>query len=587
MLRSPFFYCIIFLFLLSCEEKKPINIKTEAIQKKALTLRDEAIENYDKQNFNTAFYQFNKSKALYNAIKDSAKVSYILIRIAEIHQRNGDYYGSKEVLTEALQTIPFIKKNGDYPASINNYLGIADKELSLYDDAIYYYKLAANEYSDPLLKQAPIQNIAAVYIQQKKYDEAIPILDSLLQSLSSKDLKDKATPNDKSILLDNLGYAYFKDGIENKGLHLMNEGLKIRIDTKDTYGSIESYLHLADYYSKKDKKISDENALLAYKVATKLNSIDERLEALQILISNDNTANTPNYTQKYFTLNDSIIKIRNNFKNKSAKIKYDAKKEKDENEKLRLEKAENQLSLQRAKYLKIVFAIVFVFLVILIFILIRYYKNKNKAIEFKTSYNTETRIAKKIHDELANDVFQVIAFAESQPLYAENTKENLLQKLDDIYSRVRGISRENNSIDTGANFTRSIKEMLSAYNTRERNIMVTNLEDINWEGIDDIKKITISRILQELMVNMKKHSKASLVVIRFESDQKSIFVNYMDNGIGCEKSMILKNGLQNMANRILAVNGTFDIETEPDKGFKVKISMPEQTQIKVKEKFAY
>lgn len=49
----------------------------------------------------------------------------------------------------------------------------------------------------------------------------------------------------------------------------------------------------------------------------------------------------------------------------------------------------------------------------------------------------------------------------------------------------------------------------------------------------------------------------------------------------------MKNGLQNMSNRILAVNGTFDIDTEPNKGFKVKIVMPEQTQIKVKEKFAY
>ncbi|MDQ8012776.1 MAG: ATP-binding protein [Flavobacterium nitrogenifigens] len=583
MLRSPFFYFIILLFLFSCEEKKTINPKIESIEKEALFFRNKAIENFDKQNFNTSYNLYNKSKALYEIIKDSANISYIYIKIADIHQRNGDYYGSKEIITEAL---PYIKK-GVYSASANNSLGIADKELSLYNDAIFYYKKAANEFTDPLLQQGPLQNMAVVYTLQKKYDKAIPILDSLLQSLSSKNLREKAKPEDKSVLLDNLGYAYFKNGMENKGFHLMNEGLQIRIDNEDTYGSIESYLHLADYYSKKDIKKSDENALLAYQASTKLNSIDERLEALQILISNDNSPNTAKYTQKYFTLNDSIIKVRNNFKNKSAKIKYDAKKEKDENEKLRLEKAENQLSLQRAKYLKIVSVIVFAFLVILIFILIRYYKNKNKAIEFKTSYNTETRIAKKIHDELANDVFQVIAFAESQPLSVENTKENLLQKLDDIYSRVRGISRENNSIDTGANFTHSIKEMLSAYNTRERNIMVTNLENINWENIDDIKKITISRILQELMVNMKKHSEASIVVIRFESDQKSISISYRDNGKGCEKSMVVKNGLQNMSNRILAVNGTFDIETEPDKGFKVKISMPEQTQIKVKEKFAY
>ncbi|MFD2940666.1 tetratricopeptide repeat-containing sensor histidine kinase [Flavobacterium notoginsengisoli] len=578
MLRSPFFYFIIPLFLFSCQEKKIINNDNESIRKEALTLRDKADENYQKQNFNTAFYEFNKSKLLFETIKDSSNLGYVLIQMATIQQVNGDYYGSKETVTEALT---YSKKNKSFASSINNALGIADKELSLYDDAIFYYEESANESLDFEGKQGPLNNIAAVYIQQKKYDKAITILEFLLESPSSKKLlmyKDKR--NKKARYQDNLGYAYFKKGVNEKGFRLMNEGLQIRKEINDTYSSIESYLHLADYYSKKDLQKSDENALLAYNTATKLNSVDERLEALQILISNNHSAQDTKYVQKYFSLNDSIIKVRNNFKNKFAKIKYDSKKEKDENEKLRLEKAENELSLQKASYMRIVFVIVFVFLVILIAILIRYYKNKNKAIELKTSYDTETRIAKKIHDELANDVFNVIAFTESQSLSTENTKENLLQKLDDIYGRVRGISRENNSIDTGINFTRSIKEMLSAYNTHERNIIVTNLEEINWESIDDMKKITISRILQELMVNMKKHSKANLVVIKFESDLKTIFINYMDNGVGCEKSTIVKNGLQNMVNRIIAVNGTIDLETEPDKGFRVKITMPEQTLIK-------
>ncbi|WP_307777151.1 tetratricopeptide repeat-containing sensor histidine kinase [Flavobacterium panacis] len=539
-------------------------------------MRDRADENYQKENFNTAFYEFNKSKALFETLKDSANISYVLIQMASIQQVNGDYYGSKETVTEALpyaKSLPHIKKK-DHISCINNTLGIADKELSLYDDAIFYYKESVKESESPEGEQAPLSNIAAVYIHQKKYNEAIKLLESILDE---KFIKDKSKERSKARMQDNLGYAYFNTGMDEKGFHLMDNALQLKNEIKDGYGSIESYLHLADYYSKKDIKKSDENALLAYKTATKLNSVDERLEALQILISNDNSSNTTNYVQRYFTLNDSIIKVRNNFKNKFAKIKYDSKKEKDENEKLRLEKAENQLSLDRAKYMRIVFVIVFFFLVVLIAILIRYYKNKNKAIELKTSYDTETRIAKKIHDELANDVFQVIAFAESQPLSTENTKENLLQKLDDIYGRVRGISRENNSIDTGINFTHSIKEMLSAYNTRERNIMVTNIEQINWEAIDEMKKITISRILQELMVNMKKHSEANLVVIKFDSDLKSIFINYTDNGKGCEKNTIIKNGLQNMANRILAVNGSIDIDTEPNKGFKVKIAMPEQT----------
>jgi len=568
MLRSPFFYFITFLFLFSCKEEKTVNTNIESIKKEALTLRNKALENYNKQNFNTAFDEFNKSKILYETLKDSANIGYALILMGSIQQVNGDYYGSKETVTEALS---YVKKKSVYTAEINNRLGIADKELSLYDDAISYYKAAADDYKDSLDKLDPLSNIAAVYIQQKKYDNAIALLESIL---SKKISKEEAQATEDVVLIDNLGYAYFKKGTDEKGFSLMNKALQIRNEFKDTYGSIASYLHLADYYAQKDIQKSNENALAAYNTATKLNSVDERLEALQILISNDHSAQNGKYVQRYFTLNDSIIKVRNNFKNKFAKIKYDAKKEKDENAKLRLEKAENLLSLQKATYLRIVFVIIFVFLVILIFILIRYYKNKNKAIEFKTSYNTETRIAKKIHDELANDVFHVIAFAESQPLSTESTKENLLQKLDDIYGRVRGISRENNKIETGTDFIKSLKDMLSTYNTSERNIMVTNLESIHWESIDEIKKITISRVLQELMVNMKKHSEANLVVIKFESDPKSIVINYTDNGKGCEKNLMIKNGLQNMETRIQAVKGTIDFDTEPGKGFRAKIVMP-------------
>ena len=92
----------------------------------------------------------------------------------------------------------------------------------------------------------------------------------------------------------------------------------------------------------------------------------------------------------------------------------------------------------------------------MILILYYYLTSKANREKIEAEYNSETRISKKIHDELANDVFHVIAYAESQSLSAESTKENLLQKLDDIYGRVRGISRENNKIDTGTDFIKSL-----------------------------------------------------------------------------------------------------------------------------------
>lgn len=573
MLRSPFFYLFTFLLLFSCKEKTLTNInKSKPTQKEAINFRDKGILNFEKKNLNVAFLNFNKAKIISETIRDTANIAYNLIRMASIQQITGDYYGSKETLTEAL---PYIKRRDIFSVSVNNFFGIADKELSLYNDAIYYYKEAIKDCTDSISKQSPLNNIAAVYIKQEKYEKAITILESIL---NRKFLDASAHTTSKSRVQDNLGYAYFKKGKNNKGLLLMTESLKTRSLHNDSYGSIESYLHLAEYYTKTDSKKSNQYALDAYKSATKLNSIDERLRALQFLILNDFSRKNIEYAKKYITLNDSIIKIRNNYKNKFAKIKYDSKKEKDENQKLRLEKAENLVALKEAEKEKIILyasiiitSIAFVFLG---FYLRKRYNHKTRLVEIKTAYDTETRIAKDIHDELANDVFHTITYTQTQPLTTENSKETLLQKLNHIYSRVRGISRENSNVDTGSNYSASLKEMLSTYNSNSTNVIITNIEKINWDNIEDEKKVTIHRVLQELMINMKKHSEALLVVIKFESKSNSLIIDYTDNGKGCEKSKIIKNGLQNMENRILATKGTITFDTQPDKGFKAKITLP-------------
>jgi len=564
MLRSPFFYFLGFLLILSCTEKEPVSITPKSTTNHAISLREKAESSLQNKNYNTAFYNFNKSKIAFETAKDSANVVYNLIQMASIQQINGDYYGSKETLTEAL---PLIKKKDIYSASINNFFGIADKELSLYDDALFYYNEAIKDSNDDA-KTSPLNNIAVIYILQKKYHDAIAILESIL---SENQISEKS----KGRALDNLGYAYFKAGQKEKGLDLMKKGLKIRNQSSDLYASIGSFLHLADFYSKTNIAKSNKYAQKAYNIATSLNSVDERLKSLAILISNGSGTI---YSKKYIAINDSITSIRNNFKNKFAKIKYDSKKEKDENQKLHLEKAEDLVAIKEGEKENIIlYSIVLaisIFIVFLILYLTKRHKHKTRLVEIKTAYSTETRIAKDIHDGLANDVFHAITYTQTQPLNSDNTKDTLLQKLDAIYSRVRGISRENNDIDTGSNFPLNLKETLSTYNNSETNVSINSLEKINWDSIEDLKKIAIQRVLHELMVNMKKHSEASVVFLKFESTTNDLLINYTDNGKGCEKSKIIKNGLQNMENRILAVKGTITFDTEPDKGFKVKISMP-------------
>ena len=207
--------------------------------------------------------------------------------------------------------------------------------------------------------------------------------------------------------------------------------------------------------------------------------------------------------------------------------------------------------------------------------LYNFLKAVSKKEKIQASYETETRIAKKLHDELANDVYQTMAFAETQDLASSQNKELLLNNLDTIYSRTRNISQENSVIETGLQFVAGLKEMISGFNTDVVSIVINSMDAVNWNSLEINKKIVVYRVLQELLVNMKKHSQCSLVVITFKIIENKLQIDYSDNGLGAtfdkKKS---GNGLQNVENRILAINGTITFDTKPDKGFKTSFTIP-------------
>ena len=82
-------------------------------------------------------------------------------------------------------------------------------------------------------------------------------------------------------------------------------------------------------------------------------------------------------------------------------------------------------------------------------------------------------------------------------------------------------------------------------------------------------------VIQELLVNMKKHSKCSLVVLTFKQSEKKLQIDYTDNGIGATiEQLNSKNGLQNIENRIQAIKGIITFDTKSEKGFKVHFMFP-------------
>ncbi|RKS23165.1 tetratricopeptide repeat protein [Flavobacterium endophyticum] len=565
MVRSPFFILLLFFFF-SCEKRQTISSTfsqeiEDVIQAKAWQKKAKKFE--EAKEYDSAVYYYVKSKNIFIKEKENTgNITYNCVQAAWILQVVGDYIGSEEMLTEAEKYNP--KKDINYAASIANLYGIIEKENGHYDEAIQNYKKVLSFTKDPLARLSPLNNMATIYIATNKYNKAIDILDGILKSkiLETDTLQDK-----KARYMDNLGYAVYKSGRDKEGLSLMEKALSMRNKIGDTYGSIESYLHLTDYHKNSSPQQSIQYAKMAYKNATDVHSVDERLEALSFLMVSDHEKDARKYASTYQKVNDSIITIRNNEKKQFAKIIFDSTNEKEENQKLRAEKAEDSLKM----------IVISTILLLLIIAVSRYYRNKNRIERqrgIKAVYDTETRISKKLHDELANDVFQVMSFAETQNLENPNKKELLLDNLDKIYGNARNISRENSSIDTGEDFDSELKQMLVNYENGGLKVIIKNSPEINWAKLPSTSKVAVFRVLQELMVNMKKHSQSTIVVISFETIKNALQIKYSDNGIGFSNKLSLKNGLQNAETRIKAINGVITFDTETEKGFKVKITIP-------------
>ena len=541
----PIFIIVVFSIFISCNKKidNPKNEKYSLNISKALAFND-------KQELDSAYYYFYKAKEVCSD-QEKERMVYALYFLAAIQQKRCAFSESEATATKIISILPSYKNiNTTY-----NLIGLSHLEQYNYDSAHKYFNLAKSKASTQKDKFIYINNIAYTYLESKQYNKA----EQLLLTISKEDSLVQDKPNYAKVL-DNLGYAYFK--VNNpRAIDYFNQSLKIRDSIKDNSEIIASYIHMSEYYLKSNLKLATDFAQKAYNAATAINSPDDRIEAIKFLIASSNSNEIKSLALKQMSISDSINKVRQNSKTQFAKIKYDAT--------IALKESERQKS-QKQLYLSL-----FIFVTTLSLFIFYGIRAKNKQKLRKATYDTETRISKKLHDELANDVFNAMTYADTQDLNNPTNKEFLLENLDKIYTQSRNISKENSQIDTGDNFEAVLKAMLSSYNSNKINIIIkNNTSSTDWFKLQKESKIVIYRTLQELMVNMRKHSQCSLVVIGFDTYKKGVEINYSDNGIGCPEMLNFKKGLQNAENRILSINGTITFETETNKGFKAKLKIP-------------
>ncbi|SDL35279.1 hypothetical protein SAMN04488034_103288 [Salinimicrobium catena] len=507
-----------------------------------------------EQAFKNAFI----ARQLNLSMGDTAPAARRSFDLAHVQIDMGDYPGSQESAAEALQYLN-PRKDSIFISAAHNLIGLAYMDQGFNEDAIKEFRNALSFAARKRDSLTFLHNIAIAYKNQEKYDDAIEIL----EELASSKIPDTAS---KSRFIDNLAYTrWLRDSTERVD-SLFFQALAMREQIKDTLGLNTNYSHLTHYFENKNKDQALKYARASLEMAEATSVVSE-VSALKKLISLTKGKERENYVERYMFLHDSIDEANLKAKNYFAKIRLDEKKKQQEINTLEEINYKQALEAQKLENRNLLSSFLAIFIALSAAILFYFLKQRSKRERIKGIYLTERRISKRIHDELANDMYDLMSSMEQEA--SRETKDKLAR----IYYRTRDISRENSSIDTGAEYIDSLVAIISSLAGKAR-IILKGERSVNWQRLEEEKKIVIYRVLQELMVNMKKHSDAQFVAISFSTEGKWLNIDYKDNGKGCDGSLKNGNGLINVRNRISSVDGKIEIGSEKGKGFKVNMRIP-------------
>lgn len=498
----------------------------------------------------SSYYYFNR---VINTSKDSLELGWAYNKIALIQSALGDLFGSQESLLLSLRYLhPEKASNLKCLISDYNELGNTSVDLGNYDAAITYFDKALNYIHNEKSRVIIMNNKATAYRTQGRVREAlamyVPLLDQA--SIYKEEYARILTNTAKTRWLIKPSY--------NAAPELL-KALSIRKQVNDEWGQNSSYAHLSDFYASTRPDSALYYARLMYAVARKMGSPDDQLEALQKLIRSGRQQDAKTYFMTYQKLSDSLQADRNNAKNQFALIRYETEKHKANNTRLQKENSEKKYQVIAVMVALVVALGVFVLL---------YQRRKRKAEQ--SLRENQLLISRRIHDVVANGLHGVINELQYQ---AETARENILPRLFHLYNQSRDISNEISS-PYGEDFILAISLLFQSYDTPVTSVTAIGNTSELWNEVNPVAKTEIERVLRELMVNMKKHSKAREVVVIFTREGDHIHIQYADDGIGFPEKIKYGGGIGNTESRIKSINGTITFASEAGKGVDVRISFP-------------
>lgn len=198
-------------------------------------------------------------------------------------------------------------------------------------------------------------------------------------------------------------------------------------------------------------------------------------------------------------------------------------------------------------------------------------ERENSLIAFSKGETEERqRLSNTLHDNFGSRLTAILLFVDQQAI--SKVKEELLALAKDIRDLSHRIMPR--SLREGA-LTAALEKHIQTQNEANKTLYIEFYqydfpEKINHTWIYDIYLIS-----QEIINNVIKHSKATILTIEFFGYDEEYIFQFTDNGSGFNKESVIKgSGLENIELRIKKHNGKVEINSFENEGTHIIIQIP-------------
>lgn len=200
--------------------------------------------------------------------------------------------------------------------------------------------------------------------------------------------------------------------------------------------------------------------------------------------------------------------------------------------------------------------------------------------------NERKRIARELHDgacvNLAAINMKIDALRDelsADPAIARKVAD-IADDLDVTYREVRGISHDlmSKALDTTGLRT-ALEDLATRIQQAQPGLAVHFYSNYPLEKVNNLAKIHLYRIAQELLANVLKHARARSVNLQLLDDNGNLLLTAEDDGQGFEAANNSAGGigLSNIRTRVEVLHGKMHLDAAPGKGTFVSIEIPQSS----------